>query len=476
MNQDQAAQPNSPATAPPAGDVVVRVENLGKRFRIYRKPLHRVWEWLNLRQGLHTEFWAVRGVSFSIRRGQCLGIIGANGSGKSTLLKMLTGAMVPTEGTFSVEGRVLSLIELGTGLNPNLTGRANIINAAALLGFPPTYARDKMREIEAFAELGDFFDRQVMLYSSGMRVRLAFAMFACFKPEVFMVDEALSVGDVFFQQKCATRLRELMDEGMTMVFVSHDQSAVLNLCDEAVVLHRGKPVFQGRPEEAVSRYVSSLSGDAGKNKWGPKRTQGAEKPTRQVAPGKTLAAGELEAIIRHDIIGERRQHRHGTGKLTIEACRVTDPAGRDTTHAYIGQMLRFHVLLRAGEAIEAPRAGLRLFDRFNTLVFGAGTAQIGYELPSMGAGEQLIVRFDLKMDIEPGQYTLGLGTGEPAGSDPGQGIAHDRLELIGPITIRNDRSKLRPFYGKARLPMVASHASAGAAAADASPPPEPQPA
>ena len=287
-------QPANPPGAAPgaAGDpahepVVISADKLGKRFRIYKKPADRLWEWLRLKRNVHTAFWAVRDVSFEVRRGQCLGIIGANGSGKSTLLKMLTGAMMPTEGSYHVEGRVLSLIELGTGLNPNLTGRQNIHNAAALLGFPPTYAKEKMPEIEAFADLGDFFDRPTMLYSSGMRVRLAFAMFACFRPEVFMVDEALSVGDVFFQQKCAVRLRELLDSGMTMLFVSHDQGAVLNLCDEAIVLSKGRPIFRGKPEEAVSRYSAALAGEG--NRWARKKPAAppgspAAKPGANQAP------------------------------------------------------------------------------------------------------------------------------------------------------------------------------------------------
>jgi lipopolysaccharide transport system ATP-binding protein len=464
MTSPPPAQPTSTAGDQPP--VVVRAANLGKRFKIYRQPLDRLWEWLRLKRNNHTDFWAVRNVSFEVRRGHCLGIIGANGSGKSTLLKMLTGAMYPTEGTFAVEGRVLSLIELGTGLNPNLTGRQNISNAAALLGFPPNYAREKMSEIEAFAELGEFFDRQVMLYSSGMRVRLAFAMFACFKPEVFMVDEALSVGDVFFQQKCATRLRELLDEGMTMIFVSHDQSAVLNLCDEGLVLHKGQVLFQGRPEEAVSRYSSLLTGP--KHKWS-KRS--ADKPAA-AAPAAPSTPGQVEAVIKHDIIGDRRDHRHGTGKLPILACRITDEHGRDTMNATLGQLLRFHILVEAHEPIDEPRVGIRLFDRFNTLVFGSGTHQLGHTLAPMAAGERIIVRFDLRMDVEPGQYTFGLGTGEPAPPpDDHNGIAHDRLELLGPLSVRLDRSKKRPFYGKAKLALTASHFSAISAAEPAAAPP-----
>ena len=187
-----------------------------------------------------------------MRRGESLGIIGINGSGKSTLLKILSGAMHATAGTFAVEGRVLSLLELGTGLNPELTGRQNVINSSRLLAFPPGYAERKLVEIEAFAELGDFFDKPARLYSSGMFVRLAFSMFACFDPDVFIIDEALSVGDVFFQQKCARRIQQMRQAGTTMLFVSHDLTAVEAPCDRVLLLHQGKVRHDGDKKQGIS--------------------------------------------------------------------------------------------------------------------------------------------------------------------------------------------------------------------------------
>jgi lipopolysaccharide transport system ATP-binding protein len=466
-----AAQDAKAAEGTERAPVVVRAENLCKRFKIYRKPLHRLREWI-LGGKHHTEFWAVRDVSFEVRRGECLGIIGANGSGKSTLLKMVAGALRPTGGTFQVQGRVLSLIELGTGLNPLLPGRSNIVHAATLLGFPANFAREKMREIEEFAELGEFFDRPVMLYSSGMRVRLAFSMFACFRPELFIVDEALSVGDIFFQQKCASRIRELLDDGMTMLFVSHDQSAILNLCDRAMVMSQGRPIFYGEPEEAVTRYIASLRQDNGrvKGKWDRKKLgQGpeAEEPeqavgagaaeTASAATGKAATGGPARQIIVKDVIGDRRKSRHGSGKIRIVACRVTNGDGRDTVRAAMGDVLTFHVLLEAQEAVAQPRAGIRFFDRFNNLVFGAGTFQQRQELPAMMPGDRIIVRYDVKMDVAPGQYTFGLGAGEPAEDSPQDGLALDRLDLLGPITVGNPADGHRPFYGVARLPMKVSH-------------------
>jgi lipopolysaccharide transport system ATP-binding protein len=462
--------PEAPAAKPP---VVACAQNLGKRFKIYRRPVHRMREWI-LGGKHHTEFWAVRGVTFEVRRGECMGIIGANGSGKSTLLKMVAGALRQSEGSFRVQGRVLSLIELGAGLNQMLTGRANIIHAAALLGFPASFAREKMQEIERFADIGEFFDRPVMLYSSGMRVRLAFSMFACFRPELFIVDEALSVGDIFFQQKCATRIRELLDGGMTMLFVSHDQSAILNLCDHAMVMSKGSPIFYGAPEEAVTCYLASLRHDGRvRSRWERKTVaedQTAPSTTARSDPGDHAAPatatgvpppsrrlGPAHQILAHDIIGDRREHRHGSGKATILACRTTDAAGKDNLRTSVGQVLCFHLLIEAHDHIESPRAGIRFFDRFNNLVFGAGTYQKRYELPPLAPGQRLIVRFQVTMDLGPGQYTFGLGVGEPDGQSAQAGVPLDRLDLLGPIIVRKPDDGHRPFHGIAQLPMKVTH-------------------
>ncbi|MEX2218032.1 MAG: ABC transporter ATP-binding protein [Phycisphaerales bacterium] len=483
---DAPARAAAPAPLPSApadpADVLIRADNLGKCYRIYRRPLDRALEWV-FRGQRHKPFWAVRGVSFEVRRGECLGIIGANGSGKSTLLKMLTGALWPTEGAAECCGRVLSLIELGTGLNPQLTGRANIVNTAALLNFPPGYARETMAEIEAFAELDEFFDRPVMLYSSGMRVRLAFSMFACFRPDIFLIDEALSVGDVFFQQKCAARLRGMLDGGLTMVFVSHDQAAVLNLCDRAILLSRGKVLFQGAPEEAISRYSSSLAPAPG-GRWAkgprakppdapagtapgrgasgapgpaPLAPEAASAPTAPTAP-RAARPGAAELVIRRDITRARREHRHGNGRIRIVAARVTSAAGRDAMSAAMGETLSFHVLLEGHAHVERPRASVRFFDRLGNLVFGAGTFQQGAPLPPIAPGERRLVRFDITMDLRPDTYTFGLGCGEPRGDHPEAGVPCDRLDLLGPIIISAPPpGTIRPFHGIARLPMRISH-------------------
>ena len=181
---------------------MIRVNNLSKKFNIYSNPWHRVAEWADMGQrNRHQEFWALRDISFEVNQGECLGIIGPNGAGKSTLLKVLTGALYPTSGTFEISGRVLSLLELGMGFNNELTGRQNLFNSANLLGLPKRYIDDRIEDIMAFAELGPFFDLPLKLYSTGMYVRLGFSLFAFLQPDILIIDEALSVGDVFFQQE-----------------------------------------------------------------------------------------------------------------------------------------------------------------------------------------------------------------------------------------------------------------------------------
>lgn len=447
----RAPQMLAPTAAPagvPHAPIVVRVEGLGKRFKIYRRPIDRVLEWLGAGKR-HSEHWAVRGVNFEVERGGCLGIIGANGSGKSTLLKMISRALHPTEGSFRVEGRVLSLIELGTGLNQHLTGRANVYNAAALLGFPANFARDKIKEIEAFADLGEFFDRPVILYSTGMRVRLAFSMFACFRPEVLIVDEALSVGDVFFQQKCATRIQELLNDGMTMIFVSHDQSAVLNLCDRAILLEKGAVTFSGDPAEALHRYTASLS------------KQPRFAPRKAVEPAPASAA---PAVLKGDVLGERKHDQIGNGDVRVLAVRVADRMNRDTLQAMMGETLRFEVLVEAVRPVHQPRVGMHFYDRFGNLAFAAGTYQLGHELPDLAPGDRLIVRAEVTLDLHPGEYTFGVGASIPSDENPEHGIVCDRVMQLGPVAVVQDRSKPRPFFGMAKLPMRVTHSRGGGAA------------
>ncbi|MCW5756184.1 MAG: ABC transporter ATP-binding protein [Phycisphaeraceae bacterium] len=457
---DAPANPN-PNPTHRTGDWVVRCDNLGKRFKMYTNPWHRAVEWLTCnRSNLHRDFWAVRGVSFELKAGECLGVVGRNGSGKSTLLKMVTGVSVPTEGTAAIRGRVLSLIELGAGLNRELTGRQNVHNMARLLNFPADFARTKMEAIEDFADIGAFFDRPVRSYSSGMTVRLTFSIFSAFEPEVLIVDEALSVGDIFFVQKCTRRIHELLDRGTTMLLVSHDAGAITNLCDRAILLEQGKVAFEGEPVDAIARYHAALrQGGVKANKWQrddvPKRKPANEAPDPQDAATRQSAQRILDAdIIQHAANADRR---HGAGGVRILACLISDRQEREASVFGIGHAMLVHVLVEAAEPVDSPRVGVRLIDRFGTQVFGQGTLQHGLELPALAPGDRLVVTFDIELQLRPGEYTLGVSTSEPdASGNPNGALFHDHINGLGPIRINHPPMEPLPFFGAARLPMSAS--------------------
>jgi ABC-type polysaccharide/polyol phosphate transport system ATPase subunit len=239
-------------------DTVISVEGLSKRFRMYARPWHRAVEWISAGAiQRHSDFWALQDISFELTRGECLGIIGPNGAGKSTLLKILSRSLYPTRGRFEVRGRAVSLLELGTGFHPDLTGTQNIFNSGRLLGFTDEYLKGRLPEIVEFAELGNFVDLPVHIYSSGMYVRLAFSLFACLEPEIYIIDEALAVGDSAFQKKCVDRINEMRQRGVTILFVSHDLWRVESLCNRAIYLDRGVLKCSGAPAAVAKTYLDA---------------------------------------------------------------------------------------------------------------------------------------------------------------------------------------------------------------------------
>jgi len=424
-----------------SGRPLVQVDGLGKRFKIYRTPWERALEWATAGRVLrHSDFWALRDISFTVPRGECFGVIGPNGSGKTTLLKVLSRVLQPTEGTFRVDApSVYSLLELGTGFHPDLTGRENIRESARLLGLPSGMLRDDVvEEMRAFADIGDFFDRPLRFYSSGMHVRLGFALFAFLKPDLLVVDEALSVGDIFFQQKCAARIEALREAGTSFLFVSHDMEAVRKLCREVLVLEAGRMAFLGPSSEAVNRYHSMVF--RGRPPRGPILHE------RQPDPRAGMAAADVRRgnILRPD------GHRHGDRGLEVVAARLTDLDGHDTMTVGMKETLHIDLLIVAHESVAAPSAGLVVFDRLGTLVFSAGTGNLGHRLPALHPGDSLVVRLTVTFSVQPGKYTFNVGTAE-------LGRVHDWHERLGPLEVFHEGTGPPPFHGLAELPMVTRH-------------------
>ncbi len=426
---------------------VISVEYLSKRFKIYPNPRERLKEWLTLGgKKTHQEYWALKDVTFQVEAGECLGIIGPNGAGKSTLLKILTGSMHATSGAYAIQGKVFSLLELGTGFHQELTGRQNLYNSADLLGLPKKYLQEQMQNITEFANLGEYIDRPLKFYSSGMRVRLAFSLFVFLQPEVLIIDEALSVGDVFFQQKSFAKMRQIIESDAACLFVSHDTGAVQSICKRAILMQDGVITFIGDPAEAVSRYYVAMG-----LKQGRKAAAKAQAP-----PVPVEGALHREDILANNIIPDSAP-RHGCGGVSILAARATDASGLDTMQVEAMQELRLDVLIKAHEAVSSLSAGLHLFHRTGTVVFASGSRQQGFSLPDLMPEEECVIRFTMRMDVQPDTYSFNLGTSQSTAVDTlGVSFINERVENLGPINVIAPREKQLPYQGLARLPFSVS--------------------
>jgi len=369
---------------------MIELDGVTKTYRIYRRKSDWLKERL-LRRSLHQTKAALRDVSLRVADGEVLGIIGRNGAGKSTLLELIMGVALPNSGEIRVSGRVTGLLELGTGFNSDLTGNENIDFNAALLGMAPDEIAAKRAAIVAFSELGDAIHDPLRTYSSGMTMRLAFAIAIHADPACFVVDEALSVGDVHFQQKCLRRIRAFKANGGTIVFVSHDLNAVKLLCDRAAVLERGEVVAAGDPEFAANRYNQIIA-----------RMDTAEAtiavddpldPTGTPAAPSDPAAGAPAAAT-----------SYGTGEVTLRGARVHG-AESDGHIVRAGERTVIAIEVVAHAAIADATLGILIRDRFGQDLFGINTYNMDRPV-SFAAGETTTFRFQMAMNLGPGTYSL----------------------------------------------------------------------
>jgi ABC-type polysaccharide/polyol phosphate transport system ATPase subunit len=372
---------------------IVQANRVSKCFKIYRNPSHRLMELFSFRRKYHEAFWAVKDVSVTVERGSCLGIIGENGSGKSTLLRMLAGVVRPTAGHINVLGRVSTLLELGAGFNPQFTGRDNVYLNASILGFTDADTRARMPSIEKFAEIGEFVDRPVKTYSSGMFVRLAFAVAIHLDPDVLIVDEALAVGDIFFQQRCMRRIQQMKRQGVTIIFVSHDLTAVRNLADRAIWMERGCAIAEDRTDKVVAKYLASMV------------TRGRKEVMEEEALGRPLAAAadldipeEAVARIPTYVTGiPNVDHRYGNGKARVIGIGVFGLDGNPVTAVDQGNRLCLRISVEFLDDCAQPNVGFVLRNRLGEDVTATNVMLEGNRLPPAKAGERLSV--DFVMDL-----------------------------------------------------------------------------
>ncbi|HEY5792073.1 MAG TPA: ABC transporter ATP-binding protein [Chthoniobacterales bacterium] len=437
---------NESTPAPDANEPLIGVYGVGKTYRIWNasaarlrgtlmgavgRVFHPFGRIADSHQSKHSrEFHALRGVTFEIQRGESVGIVGRNGSGKSTLLQIIAGTRLPTHGHVSVRGRVAAILELGSGFRPDFTGRENVYINGAILGIPRSRIDEKFEEIAAFADIGDFIDQPVKTYSSGMMVRLVFAVQVALEPDIFIVDEALAVGDVFFQQKCAARMQELKQRGTTLLFVSHSMQTVRSLCEKVLYLNDGQMQFFGSAIQGAQLYFSSSR---------PVH-KAADKPAPSNEPPKEAA----DAFWR---ITE------STAELAAAVTAVRVAPGQDLRAVRIGERAAFIVSVKSFTEDELSlHVAFNLKNSFDRLVTAVGTHTTGSPPVMLAPWQSAEVRIEVELNVEAGDYTFHFGVGLQEGTNGWQ--CYHSTPWMGPLTVSwpFDR-ETAPFYGPVGLPV-----------------------
>lgn len=393
-------------------ELVLDVRDLGKRFKIYSNPWHRVQEWLSpWGRLLHRPFWAVQDVTFTVRKGEFLGIIGPNGAGKSTLLKMITGVLAPTRGDYQLHGRILSLLELGTGMDLELTGRENVRRSAQLLELPEGYVEQRMEQIYEFSELGEFFDRPMSMYSTGMRTRLSFSMFAFIDCDVLILDEVLAVGDIFFKQKCFARLDELIKRNTSIILVTHSMGIIQRYCSRVILMNEGRVVLDGDPVDAI-RQFTLLRGRAKAREVAPVVAQElVEGGLSEEKAAKLMSSFEVSEQHRLEWPADdlfQASDKTGAGAV-LRRFAVLNSAGDPSLAFRQGETVSMYFEFLLRQPCQIPVVQIEVRDEFNLLVHGKRSLKQEMRLPSnIPAGILLRCIYDLKLDLAPQAYLLNL--------------------------------------------------------------------
>ncbi len=402
-------------------DIVLRVHNLGKRFRLYNFPKDKLKEVLLLGRSTHSrEFWALKDVSFDLRRGETLGIVGRNGSGKSTLLQIICETMCPTAGIVDIFGRVSALLELGSGFDPDFTGKENVYMNASILGLSRQEIDDRYPEILAFADIGDFINQPVRFYSSGMYVRLAFAIAVSVEPQILVVDEALAVGDEMFQRKCFSRIRSLKAKGCTILFVSHSGPTVIDLCDRAMLIDRGECILMGTPKQVVTNYHKLINAPydlqeeirASILASGGTHTENENAGTDAWQIAASGETGGNEAFFDPSLVSKTTV-RYASRGATISHPRITTLEGEPVNNLVSGHYYYYTYSVHFHENAYSVRFGMLIKTITGFELGGTAGASSEKDFPVVPAGTTAQVQMKFSCSLLPGTYFLNcdvLGT------------------------------------------------------------------
>jgi lipopolysaccharide transport system ATP-binding protein len=426
-----------------SNDIVLQVSNIRKRFKIFSSPWSILKEWFSFGlRSYHTDYWALKNVSFEVFRGEFVGIIGPNGAGKSTLLRIITDVLPATSGGYKVNGRVLSILELSGGTDKDLTGRENVIRSGQLLGFPDGYVQERMERIKEFSELGDFFDQPLRMYSTGMKTRLSFSMFAFMDTDILILDEVLAVGDIFFKQKCFARLAELIEQKTSIILVTHSMGVIQRYCDRVIVLNEGEKKFEGKPDEAI-RLFMRLHGDkqaeAIQKEVVDEEDDGVQSPAQPEGWKKRSSIiprpdnWPPEEVFHYTSFPELR----GKGRVDFRRLAVLNDQGEPALVFKQGDRMHIYCEFCLKRDIEMPVMSVEVRDKFNLLVHAKNTIQNRAELPAAVARGEVVHSYQgVTLNLAPGNYIIHLYSTVLPGN------AQDRLERKGHQNLANNTEHL----------------------------------
>ena len=416
-------------------EYAIQVQDVSKIYRLYEKPIDRLKESLSLtHKSYHRDFFALSNISFQVKKGETVGIIGTNGSGKSTILKIITGVLTPTTGNVRVSGVISALLELGAGFNMDYTGIENVYMNGTMMGFTRSQMDEKLPEILEFADIGDFVYQPVKTYSSGMFVRLAFALAINVEPEILIVDEALSVGDVFFQSKCYRRMEEIRKQGTTILMVTHDMGSVIKYCDRVVLLNKGHYVAEGPAGKMVDLYKKILA-----NQMDALEEELAEMNDFSGGmDGQEVLSGDKKPGLMKDKISiNPNRTEYGNGKAEIYDLGLFDERGNLTNLLLKGEYFEIKERIRFFDTIQAPIFTYTIKDKKGADLTGTNTMFEGADVKPVGQGDEYEVTFRQKMTLQGGEYLLSMSC---TGFEQGEHTVYHRLYDIASITVISNKN------------------------------------
>jgi len=357
---------------------ILEVKNVSKSFLDYSNEWKRILSWFGFNFKPKDEHIILKNINFSILAGEAIGIVGQNGAGKSTLLKIITQTLKPSNGKIIVNGRISAILELGMGFHPDLTGRENIYHSSGIMGFSRTQIDNVIDEIENFAEIGDYFDQPVRTYSSGMGMRIAFGVATAYRPDILIIDEALSVGDAYFQHKSFNRIKEFQKDGTTLLLVSHDKNAIQAICDRAILLEDGSVIKDGNPEEVMDFYNAII----------------AQKENSKVEQ-RSLEKGKVETI-------------SGTGEANIIDIKLLDNNNQEVEYISVGDSVKLKVRVRINSDISELVLGYMIKDRLGQSIFGTNTHYLKEPIKNLKRDNEVEYLFNFNANIGVGSYSMAI--------------------------------------------------------------------